>query len=283
MAWFPFFMDVSQGDGLIVGGGTVALRKIEKLLPYQPRLTVCAPAFLPEIEGIPSLTLLRGAFEPFMVEEKLFVIAATGDHGLNRQISGLCREKGIPVNAVDDRSACTFLFPALVKRGPLSIGISTGGASPSGAVYWKQRIANLIPEDAGDLLEYLDGLRATVKQTVPDEKDRAVAFAALLAPAWKAAGRCLRRRWSGFCPARRRDGCERKAWNGLSGGRGLRRGGPHHPAGPAAAGSLRHGGLRRSHRPGLAGRGSCAGGARLHGQAGGPPLRRPGGYLCPAH
>lgn len=179
MAYFPFFMDVSQGDGLIVGGGAVALRKIEKLLPYRPRLTVCAPALLPEIERLPSLTLLRRSFEPTMLEDKLFVIAATDDNDLNSEIAALCQERRIPVNAVDHRAACTFLFPALVKRGPLSVGISTGGASPTGAVYWKERIDGLIPEDAGDLLDYLDGLREAVKTAVPDEKSRAAVFAAL--------------------------------------------------------------------------------------------------------
>lgn len=179
MAYFPFFMDISGGDGLIVGGGRVALRKIEKLLPYEPRLTVCAKTFLPEIEAIPGLTLVRGPFTPSLIDDKLFVISATNDNGLNSEIAALCREKHVPVNVVDDREKCTFLFPALVKRGPLSIGISTGGASPSGAIYWKREIDRLVPQDAGELLAYLDGLRETVKETVRDEKRRADVFAAL--------------------------------------------------------------------------------------------------------
>lgn len=181
MAYFPFFMDVSAGDGLVVGGGRVALRKVEKLLPYAPRLTVCAPALLPELESIPGLTLLRRPFEPSMADGKLFVIAATGDRALNRQISALCRERRVPVNAVDDRDACTFLFPALVKRGPLSIGISTGGASPTAAVHWKEQIDRLIPEDAGELLDYLDSLRDAVKETVPGGAARSRLFARLFA------------------------------------------------------------------------------------------------------
>lgn len=179
MAYFPFFMDISGGDGLIVGGGRVALRKIEKLLPYEPRLTVCAKTFLPELEALSGLTLVRGPFTPALIEGKLFVISATNDNELNSEIAALCREKGVPVNVVDDREKCTFLFPALVKRGPLSIGISTGGASPSGAVYWKREIDRLIPQDAGELLDYLDGLRGAVKEAVPDEKRRAEVFAAL--------------------------------------------------------------------------------------------------------
>ena len=179
MACFPFFVDISGGDGLIVGGGRVALRKIEKLLPYGPRLTVCANAFLPEIEAIPGLVLVREPFAPALIEGKLFVISATNDNELNSEIAALCRKKRVPVNVVDDREKCTFLFPALVERGPLSVGISTGGASPSGAVYWKREIDGLIPQDAGELLAYLDGLRETVKEAVPDEKRRAEVFAAL--------------------------------------------------------------------------------------------------------
>lgn len=179
MAYFPFFVDVSAGDGLIVGGGAVALRKIEKLQDYGARLTVCAPALLPEIEAIPGLTLLRRPFEPSLLDGKLFVIAATDDRALNREVAELCRARRIPVNAVDDKAACTFLFPALVRRGPLSIGVSTGGASPSAAVYWKKRIDALVPEDAGDLLDYLDGLRETVKAALPDERARSAVFSAL--------------------------------------------------------------------------------------------------------
>ena len=179
MAYFPFFVDISKGGGLIVGGGRVALRKIEKLLPYEPRLTGCAKALLPEIEAIPGLELLRGPFEPSMIDGKLFVIAATDDSGLNGEIAALCREKRVPVNVVDHREKCSFLFPALVKRGPLSVGVSTGGASPAGAAYWKGEIDRLIPRDAGELLAYLDGLRETVKGAVPSEKRRAAVFAAL--------------------------------------------------------------------------------------------------------
>ena len=58
MAYFPFFVELDGADGLITGGGTVALRKIEKLLPYGPRLTVAAPEIAPEMETIPGLTLL---------------------------------------------------------------------------------------------------------------------------------------------------------------------------------------------------------------------------------
>lgn len=179
MAYFPFFMDLSRRSGLIVGGGTVALRKIQKLQPYEARLTVCAPELNPEIGQMTGLTLLRQPFEPALLDGMDYVIAATDNTALNHQISDLCRKRGIPVNVVDDRDACTFLFPALVKRGDLSIGISTGGASPSAAIYLKERIAALLPEDFGGLLEYLDGLRDRVKAALPDPRHRARFFSRL--------------------------------------------------------------------------------------------------------
>lgn len=180
MGYFPFFVDLENVPGLVVGGGTVALRKVEKLTPYGPRLTVCAMEFLPELERLPGLTLLRRPFQESLLEEGArFVIAATNDAALNRRIALLCRERDIPVNAVDDRAHCSFLFPALVKRGDLSAGISTGGASPTAAVWLKRQIEALLPENFSTLLAALDELRPRVRQTVCEESRRAACFSQL--------------------------------------------------------------------------------------------------------
>lgn len=180
MAYFPFFMDLEGREGLIVGGGAVAARKAEKLLPFGPRLTVAAPEILPELEALPGLTLVRRAFEPSMLEGKFFVIAATDRREANREIAALCRARGILVNAVDDKDVCTFLFPALARRGELTVGVSTAGASPSAAVWVKERVEDLLPEDFGDLLAYLSSLRPRVRERVPEER-RAGAFSRLFA------------------------------------------------------------------------------------------------------
>lgn len=179
MAYFPFFMELSGREGLIVGGGAVALRKIRKLLPYGPQLTVAAAEFYPEVEEIPGLILCRQPFSPELLEGKFFVIAATDDPTVNHWISALCRQRHIPVNVVDDRAACSFLFPALVKQGALSIGISTGGASPSAAIYLKEQIQALLPDNFGDLLVWLDSLREEIKAAIPEERRRAAFFSQL--------------------------------------------------------------------------------------------------------
>jgi len=179
MSCFPFFVDLEQKEGLIVGGGVTALRKIRKLLPYGPKLTVVSPAFHREIEGLLALDLLRRPFDPALLDGKFFVIAATDDPSLNHDIARLCRQRGILVNVVDCRADCTFLFPALVKRGELSVGISTGGASPSAAVWLKEQIGALVPDSMEVILSYLETQRDTVRTAFPEEARRSAVFKAL--------------------------------------------------------------------------------------------------------
>ncbi len=176
MAYFPFFVDIEGKSALIVGGGRVAARKIEKLLPYGPSITVAAPYIDGRICAIPGLELIEAPFSPEMLEGRSFVIAATNDGELNGRVSRLCAQRGIPVNVVDDRELCSFLFPALVKRGAMSVGISTGGASPSAAIWLKERVEELLPPELPELLDWLESVRPDMKRRIPDERERAEAF-----------------------------------------------------------------------------------------------------------
>lgn len=181
MSYFPFFADIEGADALVVGGGRVALRKVQKLLPYGPRITVAAPEFSEELEKLEGISLIRSTFEDGMLENRRFVIAATNSTELNGHISELCRSMKIPVNVVDDIEKCTFIFPSLVKSGELSIGISTGGASPSAAIYMREQIEQLLPENIGSIIEFLDSLRPRIKQTLPTEAERAALYKKLFA------------------------------------------------------------------------------------------------------
>lgn len=178
MGYFPFFIELADKKGLVVGGGAVALRKVEKLLPYGPHLTVAARTVLPELENLPGITVLHQPFSPWMLEGMYFVIAATDDTAVNQEIARLCVERGVLVNAVDAPERCTFLFPALVKEGDLSVGISTGGASPSAAIWLKERIGGMLPDGMEEILDYLGTVRSQLKKTVPEE-DRSRLYAAL--------------------------------------------------------------------------------------------------------
>ena len=186
MGDFPLMVALADAPCLIVGAGAVALRKAKVLLPCGPRLTVVAPQILPEfqvLEEAEKLRLLRRTFRPEDIEGQLLVAAATGDPALNGRIAALCREQRILVNVADNQAACTCKFPAVVRRGGLTIGISTGGASPAAAHLFKERLEELLPagdsEGMEEILTFLDRCRETVKARLP-EKRRGAFFRALL-------------------------------------------------------------------------------------------------------
>ena len=174
MGWFPFFIQLEGTRVLLVGGGRVALRKAEKLLPFGAQLTVVAPCICPPLAALPGLTLCRRAFaDSDLSPAPDFVIAATGDRALDRRIAALCRTRRILVNVVDDPAACGFYFPALVQRGRLCIGISTGGASPTAAAWLRQKIEALLPPGFDGILDRLAARREAVKAEGGSEAKRA--------------------------------------------------------------------------------------------------------------
>lgn len=176
MAYFPFFIDIGGKNGLIAGGGKIALHKLQKLLPYGAVLKIVAPEVSEALEQTAlknDICVIKRKFEPSDLSGMCFVIAASDDAKVNARIGRLCRERGILVNVVDDKEACGFLFPSLVKEGNLSIGISTEGTSPEVAAELRSRIASVIPADMDTILTYLGSLRPLAKTYIQEDSRRA--------------------------------------------------------------------------------------------------------------
>ena len=173
MGYFPFFVDLEGKEGLIVGGGRIAAHKVEKLKPYGAKLTVVATDIISNLKEDKTLCCRERAFSDEDVEGKFFVIAATDETELNAHISALCQEKNIPVNVVDDKEKCSFIFPSLLKEGKLSAGISTEGASPVIASSLRRRLASFLPEKTEEILDCLAKLRVRTKEQIADPAERA--------------------------------------------------------------------------------------------------------------
>lgn len=173
MGYFPFFIDIQDKEGLIVGGGRIAARKVEKLRPFGAKLTVIAPMIRKELLEDKTLTCQKRDFADSDILGKDFVIAASDNREVNARIGHICRERGILVNVVDDKENCGFLFPALVKEGKLTVGISTEGASPHVAADLRSRMAQEITSQMEAILDYLEDIRALAKQRIPDGERRA--------------------------------------------------------------------------------------------------------------
>ena len=158
------------------------------LLPYGTELTAVAPEFCTELEAIEGLTLTRRAFEPGDVEGAEIVIAATDERDVNRTVSALCRERGIPVNVVDELSECSFVFPALLRRGALSAGVTTAGCSPTAAAWARDRLDEALPEGFEDIVAWLGSLRPELKARIPEQRRRSALFRRLFELAMERGG-----------------------------------------------------------------------------------------------
>lgn len=169
MTYFPFYCDIEQKKWLLVGGGRVAAGKFSRLIAFTEKITVIAPDISSEIrENAPSGVLfLERDFEEADLGRADIVVAATGDRQLNAWIASACRSRGIMVNAVDDPDNCDFIFPAIIKRGRLTVSVSTDGASPVYAAALKKEISDLVPEDIDLILEKMAALRKTVPERFP--------------------------------------------------------------------------------------------------------------------
>jgi len=179
MSYFPFFIDLTGKRCVIVGGGKVAFRKVEKLLPFGANIIVIAPEICQELEQLP-ITLKKRPFEAEDLHGAFMAITATNDSALNHQIYELCTERHILVNSVDDKPNCGFIFPALVHENDITIGISTGGTSPVFAKFLKTIIEDELTEDYLQTAEILKRFRPIVLQKFPTEAQRKEALEAIL-------------------------------------------------------------------------------------------------------
>ena len=179
MAYFPFYIDIEKKDILVVGGGAVALRKVEKLLPFNPVITVVSPEICNEIVKLGVKTVKR-VFADSDLDGMFCVISATNNSQVNEHIYRLCCAKNIPVNTVDDKERCTFIFPALVKENGITAGITTSGKSPVYAKYVKEQLIHLLENINADTVEVLWKYRAAIKARINSEEERKEIFTRLL-------------------------------------------------------------------------------------------------------
>jgi len=169
---FPIFLDLQGRECLVVGGGDVALRKVKSLLQCGARVKVVAPEMASGVQtlaGEPGLTMIRKGFEETDLDGVFMVFCATDQDEVNASIARLCERRGILVNVVDKPEECTFIVPSVLRRGPLSIAVSTGGNSPLWARRVRELLESVITDEYGEFTEMLGAARDLVKKTYPDD------------------------------------------------------------------------------------------------------------------
>lgn len=184
MRVYPVFMTLEGRPCLVVGGGAVGERKVLDLLAAGAVVTVVSPELTPMLQELAQAGRLRhvaATFTPEQLEGMFLVIGATDDEAVNRQISAAAQARKIPVNIVDAPALCTFIVPATVRRGELTVAISTGGQSPALAKKLRQELAHHFGPEYNYYLQILGRVREKVLARRRDHPDNAAFFHRLVA------------------------------------------------------------------------------------------------------
>ncbi len=137
---YPVVLDLTGVPVLLVGGGNIASRKAEGLLQAGARVTVVAPMVLPDLAAAAAEVRVRGYAEADLEGQQL-VMTATDDPAVNALVATQARARGTWVNSADDPENCSFILPAVTRRGPVVVAVGTDGASPALARHLRDRIA----------------------------------------------------------------------------------------------------------------------------------------------
>jgi uroporphyrin-III C-methyltransferase/precorrin-2 dehydrogenase/sirohydrochlorin ferrochelatase len=169
MDYLPLFMQLRSQPVVVVGGGRIAVRKVELLRKNGAQITVVSPELREELQRLASSGEIRHIPERFAeahVEGATIVVAATNDHDVNVAVSVSARARKIPVNVVDNPALSTFIFPAIVDRSPIIAAVSSGGESPVLARRVREQIEALLPQRLGALARFMGERRKAVQNTL---------------------------------------------------------------------------------------------------------------------
>ena len=159
MRLYPVGLRLEGRPVLVVGGGTVAARKVEGLLECGARVHVVAPEIVDDIRSS-AATFEERPYRPGDVAGFRLVVTATDDPAVNAAVSADAESSGVWVNAADDPANCSFTLPAVLRRGDVTVAVATGGASPALSAWLRDRIAADVGPEYAMLAEMLAEARA---------------------------------------------------------------------------------------------------------------------------
>jgi siroheme synthase-like protein len=187
--YMPIAISMTDRSCLVVGGGKVALRKIEMLLNYEPNITVIAPKVDDKIQYFgdsKKVKLKKREYKSPEASMYSLVISASNDEDINKTVAKDCREAGVPVNVVDNPALCDFIFPATLRRGNLTVSVSSDGKAPFFSSNVRKILEDIFPQHWKKLADLAAEFRKMAGEKYPtDSKAREACFEKFLAADWK--------------------------------------------------------------------------------------------------
>ena len=173
--YFPVTLNLAGRRCLVVGGGTVALRKVCALLQAGAEVEAVAPKFEAgfDAQEAGGATLRKKSYEAEDLRGVFFVVAATDDPAVNEKISRDARKSGILLNVVDEPDISDVIIPSTLRRGDFTISVSTGGASPLLAGRVRRELEASFSESYGGWVDLLGEIRAEIRgRAIAEDRKR---------------------------------------------------------------------------------------------------------------
>jgi len=171
MSFFPAYINFENKKILLIGAGKIALEKLEKLLDFTQEITILSEHYSDDFLSLVKMHQLiyyQRKYKEKDINGFDIVIVATDNKKLYEKIYSESRDSRVLINCVDNANYCDFIFPSYIKKGDLTISVSTSGASPAFAKQLRQYIEKLIPSSVENFLKEMKVLR----QTLPKGRER---------------------------------------------------------------------------------------------------------------
>ena len=176
MPFFPMFVNIEDEKIIVLGGGNAALKKVYSLINFGCRIAVIAPRICDELKAIRGISVHEMNLTLDVLDNAYMVVAATNRPEVNDKIGRYCLDRNIPVNVADNPALSSFLFPGVIYRDELVLGITTGGCSPSVSKEVKKLVERAIPQEFGPLTRKMAYMKEQADYYISDSTLREMAL-----------------------------------------------------------------------------------------------------------
>ena len=167
MSYYPVYLEMNGRRCVVVGGGTVAERKVEALLEAGAAVTVISPVLTELLKRWLDERRINHSAEnyaPGDIAGYELAFVATDDSTVNAAVHDEGKNRGVWVNAADDTAHCDFILPSVIRRGELVVTISTGGASPAAARAIREELDKYFTPDYAAFVQIASEVRQELRK-----------------------------------------------------------------------------------------------------------------------
>ena len=164
--YYPCFLDIRGKKSIVIGGGRVSLRKVKSLLEHGANVEVISPDLCSELDELARTGAIKAVLKKYKsgdIRGAFLAIAATDSNEINQEVADEARRRNILVNVVDKPEHSDFIFPSYLRRGDISIAVSTNGTSPALARKIRTELEQDFGDEYADLVELIKEIRSELR------------------------------------------------------------------------------------------------------------------------